>query len=235
MSTPSPLVGRGDCDRHAAITRSLLGYGVLAGPFYVVVGLVQALMRDGFDLTRHDLSLLANGPLGWIQIANLVLTGAMVIAAAVGMHRALGVVPPRAGVGVGPKLLGVYGAGLVGAGLFVADPMQGFPRGTPDGPPVVTTIGGIGHLVCGGIGFLGLVAACVVLGRRFAREGRGPWAWFSWTTGVVFLAAFVGIASGSASPVVILAFWVAVLLSWAWLAAVSVDLYRRTPLITPTS
>jgi hypothetical protein len=58
----SPLVGRGDADRTAAITRSLLGYGVLAGPVYVVVGLAQALTRDGYDLARHDLSLLANGP-----------------------------------------------------------------------------------------------------------------------------------------------------------------------------
>ena len=81
----SPLVGRGDADRHAAVTRSLLGYGVLAGPFYLVVGLAQALTRDGYDLARHDLSLLANGPWGWIQIANLVVTGLMTIAAAVGI------------------------------------------------------------------------------------------------------------------------------------------------------
>jgi hypothetical protein len=51
-------------DRAAAVTRSLLGYGVLAGVFYLVVGLAQALIRDGYDLTRHDLSLLANGPYG---------------------------------------------------------------------------------------------------------------------------------------------------------------------------
>ena len=48
-------------------TRALLCCGVLAGPIYIVVGLVQALTREGFDLTRHDLSLLANGRLGWIQ------------------------------------------------------------------------------------------------------------------------------------------------------------------------
>jgi hypothetical protein len=59
-------------------TRSLLGYGVLAGPFYVTVSLAQALTRDGFDLTRHAWSLLSNGSLGWIQITNFVLTGLMV-------------------------------------------------------------------------------------------------------------------------------------------------------------
>jgi len=36
-------------DRGAAITRSLLGYGVVVGPFYLVVGVIQGLVRDGFD------------------------------------------------------------------------------------------------------------------------------------------------------------------------------------------
>jgi hypothetical protein len=225
----SPLVGRGDADRTAAITRSLLGYGVIAGPFYVVVGLVQALTRTGFDLTRHDLSLLANGPLGWIQIANFVLTGAMTIAAAVGMARSLRVLGGGPGTVWGPRLIGAYGVGLVGAGVFVADPMNGFPPGTPDGPATTLTVGGIGHLVLGGLGFGCLVAGTLVL----ARHQPGRRAWFSRITGVVFLVAFLGLASGSASPVVVLGFWVAVILAWTWLAVVSIDLYRRTPLLTP--
>ncbi|MER7008231.1 DUF998 domain-containing protein, partial [Dactylosporangium sp. NPDC000555] len=57
------------------VTRSLLGYGVLAGPFYVTVSLAQALTRENFDISRHAWSLLANGSLGWIQITNLVLSG----------------------------------------------------------------------------------------------------------------------------------------------------------------
>ena len=56
---------------------------MLGGPFYLAVGLIQALLRDGFDLARHPLSVLANGPGGWVQTANFVLTGLMVLAAAV--------------------------------------------------------------------------------------------------------------------------------------------------------
>ena len=52
-------------DPAAAGTRSLLDYGVLAGACYLVVELAQARTRDGYDLTRHDQSLLANGPYGW--------------------------------------------------------------------------------------------------------------------------------------------------------------------------
>jgi hypothetical protein len=48
-------------------------------------------------------------------------------------------------------------------------------------------------------------------------------------TGVLFLAAFAGLASGSGSPVVVIAFWAALLLAWAWLGALSVHLYRLVP------
>ncbi|UQS23831.1 DUF998 domain-containing protein [Amycolatopsis thermalba] len=215
-----------DFDRGAAITRSLLGYGVLAGPFYVVLGLVQALLRPGFDLTRHDLSLLVNGPWGWVQIGNLVLTGLMVIAAATGVGRAL---RGRPAGRWGARLIGGYGLGLIGAGVFVADPMHGFPAGTPDGPPAEATVHGLLHLVTAGLGFLSLVLAMVVLGTHFRRAGRTGWAWGSWVVGVAFLAGFGGLASGSSSPAVVLAFWVVLLLAWGWLAAVSVHLYRATP------
>src|SRR5258708_39666514 len=72
------------------ITKSLLGYGVIAGPIYVVVVAAQMATRDGFDPTRHAASQLANGERGWIQIVTFLVTGAMVIAAAGRAGRALG-------------------------------------------------------------------------------------------------------------------------------------------------
>src|SRR5437762_14278058 len=88
------------------LTRALLICGLIAGPFYIVVGLIQAFTRPGFDIMRHDLSLLANGGLGWIQITNLVLSGILVIAGAVGMRQAL---HGGGGRTWGPMLLGIYG------------------------------------------------------------------------------------------------------------------------------
>src|SRR4051794_22066960 len=112
-----PAAGARDrtvCNRPAAVTRSLLGYGPLAGACYLVSGLAQALTRDGFDLGRHDLSLLAAGPFGWIQILTLVLTGLMTVASAVGMFRAL-----RGGTAAAwaAGLLSGYGLALVAAGV----------------------------------------------------------------------------------------------------------------------
>jgi hypothetical membrane protein len=208
------------CSPAARVTRSLLGYGVIAGPFYVIVSLAQALTREGFQLGKHAWSLLENGSLGWIQIANFILTGLMTVAAAIGLRRAL---TSGRGRRWAPLLLIGYGVSLIGAGVFTADAAQGFPLGTPE----TTTMSGHGmlHFMVGGLGFLCLIGACLVLGSRFAQEGRTGLAWFSRVTGIVFLAAFAGIASGSHGPTVP-AFVAAVLLSWAWLATVCVHFYR---------
>lgn len=217
-----PLVD--GCDGPGAVTRSLLGFGVLAGPFYVAAGLTEALTRSGFELTRHDLSLLANGPLGWIHVLVLVMTGLMVIAAAAGLSRALA---GRPGGRWSPRLVAGHGLGLVGAGLFIADPAYGFPAGTPAGPPTDPTLHGGLHVVAGGLGFVCLIAATLVIARSFARDGRSAWAWYSRATGAAFLAGFVGIATGSNHPAVILGFWAAVIIAYGWLAALSLHLYRR--------
>jgi hypothetical membrane protein len=93
------------------------------------VGAIQLFIRPGFDIRRHALSLLSNGDLGWIQIANLAITGALLLASAVGMWRALH--GTRGGTW-GPLLLGLYGVGLIGAAMFTADPGMGFPLERPN-------------------------------------------------------------------------------------------------------
>jgi hypothetical membrane protein len=209
------------CDRPTSVTRTLLAYGALAGPFYVVTSLTEALTRDGFDLTRHPWSLLSNGGPGWIHIANLVLTGLMTIAFAVGLRRAT-----RPGGAVAAWLIGMYGVSLVGAGAFRADPALGFPLGTPGGAGQVSWHGAL-HFVCGGIGFACLIAACLLIGRRFARRGRTRWAAFSFTTGALFLAGFAAVASGTVATWTNLAFTASVVLAWAWVSALAIHLYRH--------
>jgi len=211
------------CDPASRVTRSLLAYGVIAGPVYVTISLVQAFTREGFDLSRHQWSMLANGGPGWIQVANFVITGLMVIAFAVGLRRAL---QPGVGARWAPRLIGVYGAGLIAAGAFRADPALGFPAGTPDGPGAVSWHGLL-HFAAGGIGFSCLAIACLVLARRFAAEGNRPWAVFSRVTGLVFVASFAMLASSGGLPAAKLLFTAAVVLVWTWLSAVAVDRYRR--------
>ncbi|WP_203590101.1 DUF998 domain-containing protein [Streptomyces sp. SID13031] len=75
------------------------------------------------------------------------------------------------------------------------------------------------HFAAGGIGFLGFVIGCLVLARRFARGGERGWSAYSVVTAVSFLAAFAGIASGSAGGGV-LAFYAAVAVGWSWVSLV---------------
>ncbi len=207
---------------HAGLTRALLAGAALAGPLYVGLGIFQMFIREGFDIRRHALSLLSNGDLGWIQIANFMLAGLLTIAGAVGMRRALAAGRGRTW---GPLLIALYGLGLIGAGLFVADPALGFPAGTPAGAGTITTAGLL-HFVTGGIGFLGLIAASFVFARRFAGLRKTGWALFSLVNGVVFFAAFFGIASGSGAVWLNLAFGGAVVLAWAWITALALRLHR---------
>jgi Protein of unknown function (DUF998) len=217
------------CDPTTSVTRTLLGYGAVAGPCYVAVSVTQGLTRAGFDFTRHQWSLLANGGLGWIQITNFVLTGLMCVAFAAGLRRAL---RPGTAATWAPRLVAAYGVGLICAGAFRADPALGFPPGTPASATPVSWHG-ILHLLAGGIGFACLIAACFVVARRFGTEGRPGWARYSRVTGVLFLVGFgavasgVGNAGGTTGTVVTLAFVTAVVLAWTWMAAVAVHLYRR--------
>ena len=208
------------------ITRSLLGYLALAGPCYIVVSLAQALTRTGFSLAHDEWSLLAVGPLGWIQAGNLMLTGAMTIAGAVGVRRAIG--RAAAAGRWAPRLLAGYGIALTGAGLFRADAADGFPAGTPAGNAAQVSWHGLLHLLFGSAGFACLIAACFVIARRYSRRGQRSAAIASRVVGAGFTVAFAGIASGAGSAAVNLAFTAAVIVSYGWLTAVAVDLYRGT-------
>ena len=164
---------------------------------------------------------MSTGDLGWVQITNFVVSGMLTIACAVGMRRVL---RPGMGGTWGPLLVGAYGAGLIAAGVFVADPADGFPPGTPPGPADPVSWHGAVHFVVAAIAFLALVTACFVFARRFASLGQRGWAVYCATTGAVFFAAFAGIATGSGTAVLGVAFAAAVVLGWTWLSVLAARL-----------
>jgi hypothetical protein len=174
-------------------TRVLLACGVVAGPLFSVVGLIQAFTRPGFDLRRHALSLLENGDLGWIQISSFILTGLLFVGGAVGMRQ---VMRDSRGGKWGPLLVGVFGAGMVGAGLFTADPGFGFPPGTPPDSATVSWHG-IVHLSVATVAFAALIAAGFVWTRRLASQRRWGWAAYTAVSAVIFFVSFAGLVSGN--------------------------------------
>lgn len=199
-------------------TRALLTGGAVAGPLYVAIWLIQAFTRNGFDITRHPASLLANGGPGWIQTANFIVNGLLCIGAAVGLRRTTS----GRGRVWGPRLVAAYGFGLLLAAAFPADPAAGFPVGTPADYAEISTRG-MGHFVAGTIGFSGLIAACLVFAAHYRDLGRRTLARFSTVTGILFFTAFAGLTAGAGSRPTIIAFDLAVILGWTWLSTITLD------------
>lgn len=209
-------------DTHAAVTRSMLGWGVLAGPIYLGVGMLLAVTRTGFNLGEHQLSLLMLGDAGWIQRANLLLSGLICGVAAVGFRRAMN----RTGTpGEAPHLLFAFAIGLVGSGIFPPDPVDGFPPGAES----EATAAGILHLGFGALSFACLGAACFLAARWIARRGVIGWSRYSQASGATILIGFVGGAALSQSPAGVFLLWIAVVAGYAWIAATSVYLWRTVP------
>lgn len=201
--------------------RRLLALGAVGGPLYVVVSVVQSLSRTGFDPTRHAWSQLATGELGWIQAGNLLMSGTLIAIGGIGVGRVLTSGPAATWA---PRLLVGYGAGMVVAGVFPADPGRGFPPGTPE--HVAPSWHGTVHFAAAGLGFLALVTACGMLARRFRAEPNPRLAALSVTTGILLGCSFIALAGSQGARPAIVATTAAVILASSWTAIVF-NHYRR--------
>jgi hypothetical protein len=182
------------------------------------VGVGQGLVRDGFDFARHPLSVLANGPGGWIQTANFVVTGLLVLAAAAGFRRALG--PKSRGV---TWFLGLYGVAMIAAAVFPADPVDGFPPGTPLGFPTSISTTGLIHFISGALAFTFLAVSGFCAAWTMWRRGMSSLAILSLVSGLIVVLGFFG---GIVLPVGILGIWAAVVVGWVWLMVMSMWMMR---------
>jgi hypothetical protein len=142
-----------------------------------------------------------------------------VIAAAVGIGRVLAP-KPRA---LKWLLIGL-GAAMIMAAVFPADPVDGFPPGTPKGMPTSISTTGLMHFVAGAftfalLGFSGLAAAWTMMRHR-----NTMLALVSLFSGLAVLIGFFG---GIASPAIgIAGIWFAVVAGFAWLSVLSLQLQR---------
>jgi hypothetical membrane protein len=208
-------------------TKLLLACGAIAAPLFIIIFLIEGATRADYSPLRHPVSSLAIGGLGWMQSANFIVTGLLMLAFAVGLRRA---VQPRGGSTWGALLVTIVAIGLVGAGVFVTDPISGYPPGTPN-MVAQHTLHGTLHDLFSSLVFLGLPIACFVFARRFAGWGERGWSIYSVVTGVVFIAAFVVTSAGfgQAAGLVDLAGLlqrITLTIGWSWLALLAVHLLR---------
>ena len=198
----------------------MLGWGVVAGPFYLVFALILALARQGFDLSKHALSLLTLGDTGWLQTLNFALTGIMVVIAGWGVWRAV----EGRGRGAGVAVI-IAGAAIALAGVFRPDPMAGFPPGAEES----MSASGMLHLALGVIEFVAFAIAALLLARFFSTRGEKSRAVSSRLAGVLIVAAFVAGAALSAGSAGVALLWLTVVVAFAWLIVASIWIYRTVP------
>jgi len=159
------------------VTETLLIVGVAAAVVFVAVLLVEGALRSGYDPAYHSGSELSLGDRGWIQMANFLQMGVGMFAFALGVHQALNAV-------IGPVLLAIFGLGSIASGVFVPDPMRGYPPGGPTGTPAELTRHHQVHTAAGPVMFLAIFGACLTLAGRLL----GAWRLYTVLTAVVGLA-----------------------------------------------
>jgi hypothetical protein len=186
----------------ALVVQAEIACGVVAGPLFVTAFTVIGARRAGYHWRRHAVSSLAAGQGGWSQRANFALTGALYCIAAHGLARS----PRRTGPRVVSALVFGVGVGLVGSGLFVTDPVAGFPPSSRDQDgadrplPVAPTRSGKLHNFCALPIFAGTPAAALTCATSAARRGDYCWASYSAGSAIAMTSAFglLGAAVGGA-------------------------------------
>jgi hypothetical protein len=210
-------------------TTFLLWCGAAGAPLFVIAFLIEGATRPGYNPVRLPISLLSLGDLGWTQTANFILDGVLMLGFAVGLGRSL----PSSGWASrsGPILIGLVGLGLLGAGIFSADPGGGYPPGIrAAGSGSSGTLHDLSTLVL----FASLVAACAVFSRQFANRRETAWATYSAVTGSIvaagFILMFIGFSeTNDISRVAGLIQRLAVIVGWTWIALLALRQIRRLP------
>lgn len=209
-------------------TRILLLCGVIAGPLFTVAWILEGSTRSNYDALRHPISSLSIGELGWTQATTFIVTGLLTPAFAFGLRSSL---KPLGGSKWAPILIGAAGIGLLGAGFFATDPMNGYPPGTPV-LPLQYSVPGRLHRLFSALFFLGIPLASCVLARRFSRWGQSGWAVYSTVSGLAFLAGFVLTSAGfvqadGLADVAGLFQRITITIGWGWLTLLAVHLLRN--------
>ncbi len=168
-------------------TKILLASGAIGCWLFVIASIIEGRIHLDYNPIRHPVSSLALGDFGWMQVANFIILGLLILGFAIGLRRSL---QPSKDSIWGSLLLGLVAIGLIGAGIFITDPDYGYPVDMPVllGPD---SLRGYLHELFSLLIFVGLPVACFVLRHRFLVTGESGWAAYCTFTGIAMLATFV--------------------------------------------
>jgi hypothetical protein len=185
--------------RQPLAVRFFVAAGLIGPVFFFIVVIVEGTLRPGYSAWHHVVSTLALGPGGWVVTAGLAVLGVLLLCYAVGLRRVLnpgrGTTWPHPDRHQRPRL-----------------PRRGYlcfrsRSRLPTVSAATSTLHGILHNVLSVVFETPtIVAACIVLARRFAQAPGGrPWVIYSVATILVavvlqFLAVLAYLSNDPGSP-----------------------------------
>jgi hypothetical protein len=207
-------------------TRLLAG-GAIAGRLFMATFTVLGARKEGYDVRRDPVSLLAVGRQGWAQRTNFVAVGTLYLAAALGLARE----PTRlAGSAVSPAVIAGVGIGLIGSGLFVPGPNQESPHRASAPAPSISREELL-HNLCAVPIFIGIPAAAATSARGFSKRQQMAWARYSRCSAVLTATTFV-LFSAAFNQAPTLRKWggllqrASIITGFGWLTAISLRARR---------
>ena len=161
--------------------------GVIGSVLFVAVFTIEGQLRPGYEPASMYISALSLGPRGWIQMANFMAVGLLILLFARAVAATFGKTAP-----IGVALLTIIGIGFFASGPFVMD-----PAATPfDRMSLHSKL----HYLFGAIVFSFAPISCFVFFRRFS---QAP-AWRSlrwWTLGLgIVMVVGIGFLKAAALP-----------------------------------
>ncbi len=203
FSQPNSLASQSDTSSidkgkglQSPLTFGLMLCGGVGAVLFTALYLLEGISRPGYAAWQQPISALSLGPGGWVQQANFIVFGVLLLLSAVGWYRYL--TPGRGAIWF-LLFQGIAGLGLIGAGVFSMDPFPGYSPGTT---PEAATVHGMLHTICAYTIILSLVLSCFTLASRFWSEAhwRG-WAVYSSISGVLMLILWEVFVQYPTSPV----------------------------------
>lgn len=197
--------------------RKLLYAGVVGPLLFIVTFLVEGATRPGYNPWTMFVSQLSTGPGGWMQIANFLVFGVLMVVFAIALRAAIA--GTRGSIGA-PVLLGLFAIAMLVAGIFTTDPGLGYPPGAAE----VHTLHGTIHGFAGLAVFTLLPAAAFVMAWHFASADRSVrWAAYSIAVGAALVILFFGgfaVGAVHGAPTGLYQ-RIAIITGWTWIAAVA--------------
>lgn len=144
---------------------------------------MQGLLRQGYSSLRYPISSLAIGKNGAVQIFTFIFTGLLILLFAIAVQKILN----KKSITV---LLGLVGIGLIGSGIFITDPVFGYPENLPFKRTVFTLHGKL-HTLFSLLVFINIPIICFIMTTYYNVRREFTWKYYSQLTGISMLLLFL--------------------------------------------